>query len=550
MAITKVWIEEGCIVCNACEAECPDVFHVTEDSCHIKGDARVDGHENENRDEKAALKADLQTSLEDSIIAAAAGCPVDVIKYDLVVSTEAFAPAAPAAVVEPAVVPVAVAPAAVAADPVPPIVVEAATEAVAQVTAVPVIPVIPGPPATVVAEPAPTVVAAGPAPTSSEKAKPRITKVWIEEGCIVCNACEADSPEVFHVTETTCMIKPDVRLDGKETENRIEKNGLKPADGERLIESIIVAAKGCPVDVIKYEVLGDAPVVEAKPHGSPDAEVAAGPYVFDYKSAPNRQVVMPKTVPLPSFHTYTEEQKAAVAADEAKWAKQQADFETAKAKAEAEGKDAPKPPVKAAPKKNETDMEFPVPTEAADPDLLHLMDLLDGKVSQAFEQSGELTLQVHPDGLIEALMFCKGDASLRYEMLADQTATHYPAANGFAFSVVYQLTSITRRKRLRIRVLVKEGQELDSAVQIYPSANWMEREIFDMFGIRFTGHPGLTRILCPDDWEGFPLRKEYPTLGWGQRDIDFREDRSGVLMRMAMEKAGNMGINLKVPKAD
>ena len=259
---------------------------------------------------------------------------------------------------------------------------------------------------------------------------------------------------------------------------------------------------------------------------------------------------MPKTVPLPSLHTYQEEQKAAVAADEAKWAKQQADFETAKAKAEAEGKDAPKPPVKPAPKKNETDMEFPVPTEAADPDLLRLMELLDGKVSQAFEQSGELTLQVHPDGLIEALMFCKGDASLRYEMLADQTATHYPAANGFAFSVVYQLTSITRRKRLRIRVLVKEGQELESAVQIYPSANWMEREIFDMFGIRFSGHPDLTRILCPDDWEGFPLRKEYPTLGWGQRDIDFREDRSGVLMRMAMEKAGNMGINLKVPKAD
>ena len=120
-------------------------------------------------------------------------------------------------------------------------------------------------------------------------------------------------------------------------------------------------------------------------------------------------------------------------------------------------------------------MEFPAPSEAADPDLLHLMDLLDGKVSQAFEQSGELTLQVHPDGLIETLMFCKGDASLRYEMLTDQTATHYPAANGFAFSVVYQLTSITRRKRLRIRVLVKRGQELDSAVQIYPSANWMER---------------------------------------------------------------------------
>jgi ferredoxin len=82
MAITKVWIEEGCIVCNACEAECADVFLVTDSTCVIKADVRVDGLETENREEMAELKPELHESLEAAIEAAAAGCPVEVIKFD------------------------------------------------------------------------------------------------------------------------------------------------------------------------------------------------------------------------------------------------------------------------------------------------------------------------------------------------------------------------------------------------------------------------------------------------------------------------------------
>jgi ferredoxin len=82
MAIKTVWIEEGCIMCNACDAECPDVFFVTDTSSVIRAAAREDGKENENRNEKSPLKAAVLNSLEDDIKRAAAGCPVEVIKYE------------------------------------------------------------------------------------------------------------------------------------------------------------------------------------------------------------------------------------------------------------------------------------------------------------------------------------------------------------------------------------------------------------------------------------------------------------------------------------
>ncbi len=82
MAIKAVWIEEGCIICNACEAECPDVFAVTDTTSTIKGAVREDGVDSENRDERSPLKVEFQVSLEAGIEAAAVGCPVEVIQYE------------------------------------------------------------------------------------------------------------------------------------------------------------------------------------------------------------------------------------------------------------------------------------------------------------------------------------------------------------------------------------------------------------------------------------------------------------------------------------
>ncbi|MGH7371900.1 MAG: NADH-quinone oxidoreductase subunit C, partial [Candidatus Methylomirabilales bacterium] len=78
------------------------------------------------------------------------------------------------------------------------------------------------------------------------------------------------------------------------------------------------------------------------------------------------------------------------------------------------------------------------------------------------------------------------------------------------FEVVYNLYSISRADRIRVKVRVLDGTEVPSVTGVWPTANWHEREVFDMFGIRFAGHPDLRRILMPEDWEGHPLRKDYP----------------------------------------
>ena len=98
-----------------------------------------------------------------------------------------------------------------------------------------------------------------------------------------------------------------------------------------------------------------------------------------------------------------------------------------------------------------------------------------------------------------------------FDYCVDITAVHYPKREQ-QFDVVYVLYSFSHNERIRVKTRIKDGQHVPSAVPIWETANWLEREAFDMFGIVFDGHPGLKRILLPDDWKGHPLRKDYDIL--------------------------------------
>jgi NADH-quinone oxidoreductase subunit C len=124
---------------------------------------------------------------------------------------------------------------------------------------------------------------------------------------------------------------------------------------------------------------------------------------------------------------------------------------------------------------------------------------------------GELTIEVAPDNIVAALRRLKHDH--KFERLTSVTAVdRFPAEP--RFEVVYHLQSIAGKQRVRIKArLHGASPEIDSVTSVYRSADWYERETYDFFGVIFRGHPNLTRIMMPDDWEGYPLRKDYPITG-------------------------------------
>ncbi len=136
------------------------------------------------------------------------------------------------------------------------------------------------------------------------------------------------------------------------------------------------------------------------------------------------------------------------------------------------------------------------------------------ELAEAREFRGELTIYVQPGALIRVCEFLRDEPSVSYKFLANVTAIDlYP--NEPRFELVYHLLSLKTAERLRLKVRTGGGDpRVDSLVPVYPSANAFEREVFDLFGIQFTGHPYLRRILMPEDWEGYPLRKDYPVEGY------------------------------------
>ncbi len=137
---------------------------------------------------------------------------------------------------------------------------------------------------------------------------------------------------------------------------------------------------------------------------------------------------------------------------------------------------------------------------------------------------GELTVNVALSNIVSLVEFLRTDPSCRFTSLVDITAVDHPERPK-RFDVVYHFLSMYQNHRIRLRVAAREDDMIPSITGIHPSANWFEREVFDMFGLLFTGHPDLRRILTDYGFRGYPLRKDFPTTGYTEVRYDEEQKR-------------------------
>ncbi|SEN48491.1 NADH dehydrogenase subunit C [Gemmobacter aquatilis] len=137
---------------------------------------------------------------------------------------------------------------------------------------------------------------------------------------------------------------------------------------------------------------------------------------------------------------------------------------------------------------------------------------------------GELNVDVALSQLLPFIDFLKTDAACRFSTLVDITAVDHPERPA-RFDVVYHFLSMYQNHRIRVKVAVREDEMVPSIIPVHESANWFEREVFDMFGILFSGHPDLRRILTDYGFRGHPLRKDFPTTGYTEVRYDEAQKR-------------------------
>ena len=198
-----------------------------------------------------------------------------------------------------------------------------------------------------------------------------------------------------------------------------------------------------------------------------------------------------------------------------------------------EGSPAGKPEKPTAPPKPAAPAAKPAPPAAkpavkpepwTNPLLDELQKIFPGAVSDPVIFRNQPSVTVARESLRQACEFLKSEEGGEYTLLTDHTAVDYPKREK-RFELVYHLYSFKRNDRLRLKVLAAEDEKVPSVVSVWPTANWMEREVYDMFGVFYEGHPDLKRILLPDGWTGHPLRKDYDIL---KQDEAWVQDNLGI----------------------
>ena len=203
---------------------------------------------------------------------------------------------------------------------------------------------------------------------------------------------------------------------------------------------------------------------------------------------------------------------------------------------------APKPPVK----KKE---EGPKPIDASNHSLvIRLREKFADAIGDASEFLGQLSIHVGTQRIVDVCNALRTDAETSFDYLSDLTCVHWPDNREAPFEVIYNLYSIAKNERVRLKVATN-NEGVDSVTGIWPAAEWPEREVYDLFGVVFHNHPDLRRILLPPDWEGHPLRKDYPLEfienAWTERHLPEFTD----VQREQVEQRRTYGLEiLSVPQ--